>query len=285
MHLAGMCDATVHTMSIGGGVAQSDLRDAVEAEEQRLGTSARVNVHAEAVPEDAEGALRTIEEYVEENRVELVVSGPRPGREPDYTDTDRWRHALAERLDCSIFMVDACGNPGDVNRVLVPTGLSASSVNTLKHAVGVANCYEASIVLLHVLEASPYVALTPMDRLSLGATTLSEHRAHRRLHRLIKEAGAGEVTVHPRIAFGTPVDQIARFVDEDEADLLLLSARGGVSHPDQSLSPVADRLLRRITSPFFLVRSTDASLLPVEDETDTGSQGSEENESSISSSG
>jgi nucleotide-binding universal stress UspA family protein len=284
MHLAAECQATVHTVPLGA-VSPADVRRLVEAEKERTGTSAPVEGH-EGLPREMERALREIEKHVEAMEADLVVSDSFRVSGVEAEEGDRWGKTLGAQLDCSIFMADACSEPDQVNRILVPTDLSAASVNTLKHAVEVATCYEASIVLLHVLEANPYVALTPMDRLSLGATTLSEHRARRRLHRIVKKAGAGGCGVRSRITFGTPADQIARFVDENEVDLLVLSSRRADSDPDCPLGPVADRLLRRLPCPLFLVRAPESTPSPLEDEADIQPRRSSKgNGSSVSSSG
>lgn len=283
VHLAAACDTTVHVMSIGEAVSQSDVSDAVEAEERRLGTSVHIDPHTEVLPDDRAEALVEIKEYVGNAGADLVLSDVLPNPENEPAGDDRWGCALVEQLDCPIFMADACDEPDRVERILVPTDLTASSVHILKHAIGLATCYDASIVLLHVLEASPYVALTPMDRLSLGATTLSEHRARRQLHQLVKKAGTAEGEIHPRIVFGTPVDQITRFVDENDVDLVVLSSPRASAGPDRPLGPVTDDLLRRLACPFFLVRPSGKSLLSAEEELEAGDHGDEDSGSSVSS--
>jgi len=284
MHLAAQCQAAVHTVPLGA-VSLADVHRLVEAEKERMGTSVTVEVH-EGLPREMGGALREVERYVEATDGDLVVSDPFPGHGSGAEEAEHWGAALGKQLNCSIFMADACREPDQVNRILVPTDLSPASVNTLKQAVEVADCYEASIVLLHVLEANPYVALTPMDRLSLGATTLSEHRARRRLHRIVKKAGVGDSGIRPHIAFGSPPDQIARFVDENEMDLLVLSSRRTGTDPGRPLGPVADRLLRRLSGPLFLVRAVDPSLSSLEDEADIQRRHSSKgNGSSVSPSG
>jgi len=261
VHLAAAYDTTVHVMSMGEAFSPSDVRDAVEADERRLGRSVRVHPHTEVLPDDQEKALEEIKEYVGNAGVDLVLSDARPNHGSESVVADRWGYALVEQLDCPIFMADACDEPVRVERILVPTDLTAASVNILKQAIGVAKSYDASIVLLHVLEANPYVALTPMDRLSLGATTLSEHRARRRLHHLVKKAGMEDEEIYPRIVFGTPADQITRFVDENGVDLVVLSSHGASARPDRPLGPVTDDLVRRLACPFFLVRSPGELLL------------------------
>ena len=283
-YVASACDAVVDVMGIGESFSQSDLIDAVEAEERRRGQSIRAHARPGALSSEREEAIGEIREYVESEGVDLVLSDSLPDHGTGSPSTDRWGRALVEQLDCPIFMVDACASPEQVERILVPTDLSTSSANTLKHAVQVANCYGASLVLLHVLEASPYVALTPMDRLSLGATTLSEHRARRRLHHLVKKAGTVDGEIHPRIVFGTPADQITRFVAENDVDLVVLSSHGASGSPEHSVGPVTDHLLRRLACPVFLVRPSGVSLLSAEKEVETEDHGGEGNGSSVSAS-
>lgn len=284
LHLAAACDATVHVMSVSEAAPQRRVREAVAGAKERLGLSVPVEVHAEGEADGREATLRAVEEAAEKTGAELVVSDPLPAPADPSSGTPPWASVLRRQLACPIFMADACTDPDRVKQVLVPTDLSAASAHTLKYAVKVASCYDAAIVLLHVLEASPYVALTPIDRLSLGATTLSEHRARRRLQRLVREAGAEGADIRSHIAFGTPADQITRFVDESAVDLVVLSVRAGGASSEGGLGAVADGLVRRLGSPLVLVRAAETPLLAVEEERDVPNRHRDGDGSSVSSS-
>jgi len=262
LHLAATYDATLHVMPIGWG-DRAFLLEALRNERRRRGDAASVDTRI--VPAADEGPLQAIRRYRERINVDLLVVDSFAGCRGEPPLADEATRSLIEQFTIPLFLVDRCGEPESVQRLLVPTDLSDQSFETLKHATELATCYDASIVLLHVLDTSPYVALTPIDRLSLGSTTLSEHRARRRLRQFVQQGGTADVPIHTRLAFGDPATHIARAVNEEAADLLVLSSHAVVGQATHALGPVADRVLRRVTCPLLLVRTIGASLRSAEE--------------------
>jgi nucleotide-binding universal stress UspA family protein len=203
---------------------------------------------------------RMLQRYAAEVDVDLLVLDPPSDRGVVPPLADDQTTALVEALPCPLFLVGEAAAPASTKRILVPTDLSDESVHTLRHATELAAGYDASVVLLHVIDTSPYVALTTVDRLSLGSTTLTEHRARRRLQQFLQGARPPDVPIRTRIAFGEPADRIAHVVAEQGIDLLVLASHGAGAEP--SLGPVADRVLRRVACPTILVRAGDRALLP-----------------------
>jgi nucleotide-binding universal stress UspA family protein len=160
----------------------------------------------------------------------------------------------ALRCSHSLFVVEHEAEPATVERLLVPVDFSDGARSALQTAVELARVYDASIDLLHVIEHAPYVALSPMDRLSLSDTTLSERRARHRLSTFLKEISLGDVSVTPHFTHGNAADQIGRAVEEQNADLLVLSAHGTDAPPASPLGAVAETVLGRVTCPLVLVR-------------------------------
>lgn len=215
----------------------------------------------ETQPDSVSGVLQ----YVTDADIDLVVAdtpldrGPVP---PLATDASR---ALARRLDCPIFVVEQQGAPDAIRRLLVPTDLSARALRAFRHAVALARLYDATIDVLHVVESLPYVALTPTDRLSLGATTLSERRGRRRLRAFLQEGEAADIPVRSHITHGDAADQISRFADQADVDLMVLSAHGR-DEAEGPFGAVGTRVLGRVTCPLFLLRASGPSLLAPPDE-------------------
>jgi nucleotide-binding universal stress UspA family protein len=143
-----------------------------------------------------------------------------------------------------------------LDRILVPTDLSDASRSALAWAARLAAACDATIDLLHVLEATPYVALTRMDRLSMTPGSFPERRARRQLSAFLSEGPALEGPLEPHVAYGDPADQISRFLRRHAPGLTVLAAHGAGAGPapDAPVGPVADRVLRRVTTPLFLIR-------------------------------
>ncbi len=59
---------------------------------------------------------------------------------------------------------------------------------------------------------------------------------------------------------GAAADQISRFANQGDVDLMVLSAHGSDAE-EGPLGPVGTRVLGRVTRPLFLVRASGPSLL------------------------
>lgn len=192
----------------------------------------------------------------------LVVVGRPPGAEREAPMEDPSLRALLRDGAHSVFVLHATTTPATVQRILVPTDFSAASARGVRVAVGLAQVYEAEVVLLHVVEGNPYVALTRRDRLSIGPAGLSEHRARRQLKKWVQAHGGAQVPIEARVRGGTTAEQVGQALRAEAIDLLVLPAGGAGQN---RLGTVAARVLRRETGPLVLVRSGDAGRSSVED--------------------
>lgn len=215
------------------------------------------DLHVEA-PVSSVGALsEALRASADELDADLVVTAPPDDRGPIPPLADPRTQALLKGLPCSV-LVTGENAPTATRHLLLPTDLSDATRPVLDCATTLAPLYHASIDLLHVIETVPYVALTPVDRLSLSGPSFPERRARRRLNALMEEADA-PVSLEPHVAYGDPVDQISRFVNRHDVDLMVLPARGERTPPSTSLGSVADRVLRRVTCPVLLARPRPSS--------------------------
>lgn len=232
--------------------------DAVEARVESVDPAISVTTHPVAVPDEPGAARRAIQEVIDQIGAGLVVVGV-PMAAADPARSEDWLLGLVDELQGPLFVVKEARSPDALETILVPTDLSGESLQALRHATELADGCGASVVLLHVVDSTPYVALTPIDRLSMGHTTLTEHRARRRLQQFLNEGRTADVPIQTQIMFGDPTKRIAHFVVEQDVDVLVL---GAGDRPTPFLGPVAERILRGVACPTLLVRAGDWSLLP-----------------------
>lgn len=204
-------------------------------------------------------SVTTVLRYVADADIDLVVTDTPPDRGAIPPLAAEVSRALIHRLDRPVFVVEQQGDPDAIQRILVPTDFSDLALQAVRHAVVLARLYEASIDVLHVIDSLPYVALTPTDRLSLGARPLSEHRGRRRLRAFLQEAEAADVTIRPRIAYGDAAEQIIHLAGQDDVDLMVLATHGRGEHSETALGTVGERVLGRVTCPTLLLRTVGAS--------------------------
>ncbi len=253
---------TLHVVVLEGP-DPSAVADAVRDHVESHGAGISVTAHGLSASGEPPSARRAVRDAMAEVGDGLLVLDSPANRGAVPPLADDWTQSLVAELDAPLFIVNEADPPDAIETILVPTDLSDESIHTLRHATELADGYDASVVLLHVIDTSPYVALTPVDRLSLGSTTLTEHRARRRLQQFLEKGRPSDVPIRTRIVFGEPADRIAHVATEHDGDLLVLGTHGGGSRPQEpSLGPVADRVLRRVARPTLLVRAGDRSLLP-----------------------
>lgn len=198
--------------------------------------------------------VEALRRYAEEHRIDLVVTDTPSDRGPVPPLAASTTQSIIEGLDCSVFVVERQADLPSLEHILIPTDLSAATHPALQYATAIAEAYDGAIDLLHVIEGVPYVALTPVDRLSLSDTSFPERRARRRLASVLDTLPDIDVSIASHFAYGDPSDQIGRFVNEHSVDLMVLPSPAGRTDARPPLGPVADRVLRRVTCPILLVR-------------------------------
>lgn len=264
--LASSLGATLHVMTQEAG-GELGLKTTLREIQERFGDRV-VDVQIAPSLAEAKNPQSALQHYVEEEEVDLLVVDPPADRGPVPPMAATASKAIVEHLDRPTFFVGEARRTEGRSHILVVTDLSDRSFDVLRHAAELATDCDATVTLLHVVDASPYVALTPIDRLSLGRKSLSEQRARHRLEKFVRRAELADVSIHTRLAFGEPADRIVRCLNEGGIDLLVLGTHGAGA-ADPPLGHVADRVLRRVTCPVFLVRTAGWSLLSSEHEGET----------------
>jgi nucleotide-binding universal stress UspA family protein len=212
-----------------------------------------LTLHFDSSLRDEPNLVEALRRYVDENDIDLVVADTPSDRGPIPPLSAPTIRSMLEGFDCSVFAVERRADLASLHRILIPTDLSASTRTALRYATMLVETYDASIDLLHVIDGGPYVALTPVDRLSLGDTSFPERRARRQLASLLDSlALEGSTVTH--FAYGNPSDQIVHFVNEHPVDLMILPSSRNCTPSHSPLGPVADRVLRRVTCPTLVVR-------------------------------
>lgn len=141
--------------------------------------------------------------------------------------------------------------------ILAGTDFSAPSRHAADRAARLAHETGATLTLMHTL---PGTALSEL-RQWLGAQPAAEQqlveRAREQLQQLAGElATARRASVQPLLASGSPIDEIVRQADAQDADLLVLGARGTGFLRRLLLGTTSERLLGRTTRPLLMVRQS-----------------------------
>ena len=171
----------------------------------------------------------------------------------------------------------------EVNKILYATDLSENARYAFAYAVSLADLYNAAITFVHVLPEVP----RRLDKSIIGY--ISEERweeiksrnveeareaiiGKKRDHLAIRDAlhqfsedakegreGEGFVTDDIIVVRGNPVEEILKYSEEKNCDLIVMGTHGQGTLADAMMGSTARRVLRRSPKPVLVVR------LPEED--------------------
>lgn len=253
------------------GLVASRTGSAVLREAARLRAATGGTLYVDAAPGAAPSTLADcVRAYRKENRTPIhcwTTTGRRAGGTTSLVVVEGGgaevlshsdvRHAVYNFPNSSVFVMAPSTTPGTIQRILVPTDFSAAAREGVRQAVALADLYDARVTLLHVIEKSPYVALTSVDRLSMGRTALPEHRAERNLRKCIQAQKPTSVPLDFETRVGTAADQIGRAAARGPYDLLVLASHG--EEGTRALGSVAEAVLCRVQEPLVLVRMPETA--------------------------
>jgi universal stress protein A len=142
-------------------------------------------------------------------------------------------------------------------RILVPSDFSETSARALEHAKSVAERFEASLELLHVVP-NPFMAnaATLYVGMPLPPDFLSEldRDPRQRLYEALTEVDRQHFKVRSVVKVGDPLLEIVEHARAERVDLIVMGTHGrtGVSH--LFLGSVAERVVRTAACPVLTVR-------------------------------
>jgi nucleotide-binding universal stress UspA family protein len=166
----------------------------------------------------------------------------------------------------------------EVNKILYATDLSENARYAFAYAVSLADLYGASITFIHVLPEVPdlldknvigYISAERWEEIK--SQNVEEARdaiiGKRRDHLAIRDAlhqfsenvkesreGEGFVTDDIIVVRGNPVEEILKYSEENNCDLIVMGTHGQGTLADAMIGSTARRVLRRSPKPVLVVR-------------------------------
>ncbi|MGF1629294.1 MAG: universal stress protein [Kiloniellaceae bacterium] len=198
-----------------------------------------------------------------DQRADLTVLGVGGDSHWQFAGLGSTARRVAEACKGSVLLVPSAGTgdePLRYRRVMTPLDGSSRSECALPIAAGIAAAHDAEIVLVH---AAPNIELTETGPLEAEALALrdqlrqrNERIAEQYLRGVKSRLPRAQVSMRTRVlANGDPRHALARAVEEDNADIIVLSSTGLSGHSDLSVGSVADYLINHVDKPILLVRS------------------------------
>jgi universal stress protein A len=147
-----------------------------------------------------------------------------------------------------------------LHRILVPIDFSDCSTRALDYAVGLAEKFGASLILLHVVEPTVY----PENYLLLPQAMEEIHQslvqaARERLATLVKKRSSARPRVEFLVRLGHAHSEISDTAQAMGADLIVVGTHGRSGLKQALLGGTAERVVRQAPCPVLTVRHTGGS--------------------------
>ncbi|MDK9701236.1 MAG: universal stress protein [bacterium] len=131
-------------------------------------------------------------------------------------------------------------------RILIATDFSEASKAALQQAVRLAQLWEASLVIVHVVEIAMTVPYTPLGVgpvFSSDSEAMNEARAN--LHDFVEQNVPENLPCDWIVAEGEPAQRIEEIVNEQNVEMVIVGTRGHTKLERWFLGSTSERLLQK----------------------------------------
>ncbi|MDE2059326.1 MAG: universal stress protein [candidate division NC10 bacterium] len=137
-----------------------------------------------------------------------------------------------------------------IKRILVPTDFSASSEYACQYALTFAHEARAEVYLLHAI----YNPLRLPGYDFGGVIETLVKQAQDDLQKQVEQIREKQVIVHPMVLVGVEYEEIVKFAQEHQIDLIIMGTHGRTGLAHAFLGSVAERVIRIASCPVLIVR-------------------------------
>ena len=169
---------------------------------------------------------------------------------------------IVQHSPCPVFVVrekkrrSKAGPLHSINTILVPVDFSDCSREGLQYAIGFANEFGASIILLHAtylgyIYSSEGTAIYDIPALQKAA----RKNAQRQMRQLVRAVNFEGVKFETAFTDGSPVSDICSFAKAHDVDLIITSTHGLTGLKHALIGSVAEQVVRRASCSVLVVPS------------------------------
>jgi nucleotide-binding universal stress UspA family protein len=144
--------------------------------------------------------------------------------------------------------------PLQVRKILVPLDFSEASRLGLEYALSFAQEFHATVVLFHSVFVTAYLlgnAYTA-HHIPLPITTQTDY-ARAEMEKLRETIARKGGDVETKLALGSPVEQMAKYITKAGIDLIITSTHGRSGLRRVFIGSTAERIVRYATCPVLVV--------------------------------
>ncbi len=151
-------------------------------------------------------------------------------------------------------------------RMLVPLDGSGFAEVILPYVKELAGRLDLEVVLLHIARPEERGFYTPIHRAYIKETVDTIRRWSREVQRRSGlEPGTKPVEVRRELVVGYPDEEILRYAETKDIDLILMATHGRTGIRHWALGAVVDKILRQAKVPIWLVRAGISDAVPYDE--------------------
>ena len=143
----------------------------------------------------------------------------------------------------------------EIKKILVPIDFSDYSKNSLKYSVNFAKSFNASLILVYVVEPVIYPPDFSMGQIAIPAAGLEmDKRAKEEMDKLAEKEIPSEVKVQKIVKTGKPFIEIIETAVEEDADLIIIATHGHTGVEHILFGSTAEKVVRKAPCPVLTLR-------------------------------
>jgi nucleotide-binding universal stress UspA family protein len=143
-----------------------------------------------------------------------------------------------------------------INRILVTTDFSEYSASALEYAVSLAESYNATIHLIHVVDPFSRRAKHKSGGRAKNSELVMQETAQQAMKKFVVESVDEYVEVKQVIRLGHPADEIARYAKEERMDLIIIATHGRTGLAHVMIGSIAEKVIRISSVPVLAIKPT-----------------------------
>jgi nucleotide-binding universal stress UspA family protein len=148
----------------------------------------------------------------------------------------------------------------EIKKILFPTDFMEDSAKAVEYSVDLAKKYDAQLFIVHVI-----YEVTKASGLYVPHVTLDEvykkmeDEANKEIKRAYIEALRGFQNVEFRVFKGIPYEEIIKFADENDMDIIVIGTHGRKGLDRLFFGSTAEKVVKNAHCPVLTVRTKEAT--------------------------
>lgn len=143
----------------------------------------------------------------------------------------------------------------EINKILFPCDLTESLSKLLPHVLSVAEKYNSTIYMLHVVKRVDQLGMSYLSHPPLGEDFHKEalEGAEEAMNKVCREQLESCPNFQKKIISGDPAIEILKFIESEDIDLLIMGTHGRKGLDHAIFGSVAEKVIRSSPVPVLIV--------------------------------